>query len=385
MKTCLRRWVPCVFAASWMVAVLLGLSSCTSSSPRAVVFAAPQPDKPFAATTNAFPDDFFVTEVKAPSKQYAAPAAVSNFSESAVSAYHLGPGDKFSFMVRGRSDVSLPSVTVSPDGFVALPVAGILQVSGKTLDDVTAMVRKKFEVNYEKPDVTLVMLEYNNNAVFVLGRVAHPGAVHFSGQGTLLEALSLAGGLPTDTQKSSLSRCMIVRGRTLALWIDLAELLENGNMALNAKLQNGDFIFIPQNDDQLVNVMGEVNVPGVVLLRSQMSLLDVISHAGGMTKDANTEHVFLVRAQGGKGLVQDIDVSEIIQRGDMRENFVLRDGDIVFVSARGISRFNYYMTQLLPAMKVIDFTLTAGERLGAMQELRSRVWGQSGIVNGTSN
>ncbi|MCX7712400.1 MAG: hypothetical protein N2035_01845 [Chthoniobacterales bacterium] len=42
---------------------------------------------------------------------------------------------------------------------------------------------------------------------------------------------------------------MIVRGDNLVIWNDLRELLENGNMTPNAKLRNGDVIFIPQSED----------------------------------------------------------------------------------------------------------------------------------------
>ena len=54
------------------------------------------------------------------------------------------------------------------------------------------------------------------------------------------------------------------------------------------------------------------------------------------------------------------------------------------MSERGISRFNYYMTQLLPSMKVIDFTLSAAEQFGLMQQLRMKLWGQEGFVNGST-
>ncbi len=360
-----------------------GWCGCRSTPAPTVVYAAPTNGAPYEVVTNETDTGrFFTAEIKAPTKQYAAADAVTAFSSNTVAEYRLGPGDQFAFLVRGRPDLSLASVTVSPDGEVALPLVGILNVKGRTLREVTSQARGSLEKYYDQPDVTLVMQAFNNNQVFVLGRVANPGAVHFHGRGTLLEALALAGGLPIDTQKSFLSRCMIVRGKELVLWIDLNDLLNNGNLALNARLQNGDFIFIPQSDDQMAYVMGEVLTPGVLLLRSEMTLLDAVMQCGGLSKNANPQHIFLVRAQGEQGLVQDVDIDEIARRGDFRRNYVLKDGDIVYVSERGISRFNYYMTQMLPTMKVIDFTLNAAERFGAMQELRQKLWGQEGFVNG---
>ena len=74
---------------------------------------------------------------------------------------------------------------------------------------------------------------------------------------------------------------MIVRGKDTVIWIDLRDLLENGNMMLNARLKNGDFIFIPQSQDQIAYVLGQVRSPGVLVLRSQMTILDAVMSAGG--------------------------------------------------------------------------------------------------------
>ncbi len=365
---------------------LLAGAGCRSRAPRTPrVYAPQEPGEAYRAVSPTnIPGEFFTAEIEAPSKEYADAKDVEKFSGDARTEYHLGPGDRFSFIVRGRPDISLTSVTVSPDGEVALPLVGILNVSNRTLRDITAEARGVMEKYFENPDVTLVMQEFKNNKVFVLGRVVNPGAVSFDGQGTLLEALSLAGGLPADTQKSFLTRCMVVRGGKMVLWIDLDALLDKGNLALNTRLQNGDFIYIPQSDDQVAYVLGAVNAPGLLLLRSEMTLLDAVMHSGGLAMGANPKHVFLVRNAGNKGVVQDVNFQEIYQHGDFRHNYVLRDGDIVFVTPSTMGKFNYFMTQLLPSMKVIDFGLDALEQFGVMQELRNDLWGQEGFVNGST-
>lgn len=348
--------------------------------PKAGMYAAPDPG---ASMERVGPvsNEFFTAEISATAQEYANEAQVDAFSKAAEEPYYLGPGDRFSFLVRGREDITREDIVVSPDGEVALPRVGVLQVQGQTLTQITQTVRERLMQYYEEPDVTLVMREYNNNKVFVLGRVANPGAINFKGHGTLLEALSLAGGLPTDTGKSFLTRCMIVRGRELVIWIDLKELLEGGNLALNPRLKNNDVVFIPQSEDQMAYVMGAVFSPGVLLLRSQMTLLDAIMTSGGATRDANTASIFLVRSEKGRSAVQKIDMSEILKHGDMTRNYVLKDGDIVYVPESGMSTFNYVMSQILPSLKVIDFSIQTAESFGAMQQLRYKIWGQQGFVN----
>jgi polysaccharide biosynthesis/export protein len=340
-------------------------------------------DAEYVRLDQDIPEGLFRPGTAKASKQYATEEDVNSISADVSSTYRLGPGDRFSFLVSGREDISVASVIVSPDGQVALPRVGILDVQGLSLKEATAQMREILEQYYDFPDVTLVMQEFNNNKVFVLGRVANPGAVHFHGPGTVLEALALAGGLPADTQKSFLSRCMIVRGNELVIWINLRDLLENGNMALNARLRNGDLIYIPQGEDAVAYVMGQVYSPGVLLLRSEMSVLDALMQSGGLTSDADPAKVYLVRPQQGTGVVEEIDLTAFIQSGDLRKNMVLQEGDILYVPERGISRFNYFLTQLLPSMEVIDFTLNAAERFGAMQQLRNKLWGQEGFVNTT--
>ncbi len=344
---------------------------------------APAPDS-FVRIEVELPEDAFQPEQASTAQSFATDEEVRSFSEASENKYLIGPGDRFGFLVRGREDISREGVVVAPDGLVALPRVGVFRIQGMTIPEATDYVRIKLEAFYDAPEVSLLLTHINNNQVFVLGRVANPGAVHFSGQGTLLEALSLAGGLPADTRMSFLSRCMIVRGTQMIIWVDLRELLEKGNIALNTRLQNGDFIFIPQSEDQMAYILGEVARPGVLVLRSQMTLLDAVMQSGGPGLNADQSKVFLVRSVEGKGFVEQVDLREMITRGDLRKNIVLRDGDIVYVGRSGMGSFNTFITQLLPGMRAVDFTINTAEAFGAMAELRNRIWGQEGFINRTS-
>jgi polysaccharide export outer membrane protein len=130
--------------------------------------------------------------------------------------------------------------------------------------------------------------------------------------------------------------------------------------------------------------MGEVPRPGVMVLRSQMTLLDAVMQAGGPTLNADSEKIYLVRTVNGKGVVEQIKLGEMYGKGDLRRNYVLKDGDIVYVGRSGMGGFNAFVTQLLPGMRAVDFSINTAEALGAMAELRNRIWGQEGFINRTS-
>ncbi len=360
-----RSWVaPAVGGAFLLLSAVLS-SSCKTTDPG--TYGVADETGAYQLATNIPPANVFERETRTQLKGYANRKDIAAFSEQTEDFYHLGPGDVFNFIVRGRPDISVNDVIVSPDGKVSMPRVGILEVEGRSLETVTSNITQRLHRFYEEPEVTLVMKTYNNNKVYVLGRVANPGIVNFHGQGNLLEALSLAGGLPVDTTRSWLSRCMIVRGNDLIIWVDLRDLLDNGNMELNAKLRNGDVIYIPQSLDQVAYVMGEVESPGILQLRSQMTVLDAIMYRGGQTDDATVDQIYLIRASGeNRGAVEEINLKEMYAKGDLRKNYLLKDGDIVFVPKKGIVKYNYYVQQLLPTLSVLDFSLDAAETLGVL-------------------
>lgn len=337
----------------------------------------------FELNKNLKPGNFFTTELKTTAQQFSDAQKIEAADAGISNDYHFGPGDRFAYLVRGRDDISQQDIIVSPDGLVALPRVGILNIKGQTLKQVTDQCVASLKVFYENPDVTLVMRSFNNNRVYVLGRVAVPGAVTFQGPGTLLEALSLAGGIPADVNKTFLTRCVIFRGKNIAMWIDLKELLERGNMNLNARLQNGDVIFIPLSEDANAYVLGEVRTPGLVPLRTQINIMAAIMTAGGPTKGANLRDVFLIHQAEGKGLVERINLQELIGRGNGTKNYVLRNGDIIYVPETGIAKFNYFTEQLTPFFTIVGVTLNAVTGLGIWNQFYSA--GSTGTSSGSTS
>jgi polysaccharide export outer membrane protein len=169
----------------------------------------------------------------------------------------------------------------------------------------------------------------------------------------------MAGGMSTVAQNSFLSKAIIFRGKEMVIWIDLKDLLNNGNMALNARLKNNDLIFIPESHDGLIYVMGEVRTPGAIKLTSELSLLDAVMMSGAPTIDAKLAKVYLIRYEGKQGAVQEINLKDMIGKSDLRQDYVLRDGDIVYVSAKGLRNVNYVISSLSPSLSYLDLARSA--------------------------
>jgi polysaccharide biosynthesis/export protein len=295
--------------------------------------------------------------------------------------YRIGPGDVMNIKVWRRPELSLESITVSPDGNIVVPRAGLINVANDTSTDVEKKIVSKLEVLYIQPEVSVIVREFHNNRAFVLGRVTRPGVINFPGSGTLLEGIALAGGVP-DREK--LSRCSIIRGNDSVIWIDLQDLLRNGNMSLNAPIRNNDVIFIPEYDDELVYVMGEVRNPGALKISDGMSVLKAVMLAGGMNSKADPKKVFIIRQQQDKGDVIAVDLNSLVGNADFSRNFTLLPNDIIYVSPSGMAKFNYALEKLMPSLQVLNLGVSIGESLGLMQEMRQKLWNQSGFVNSSS-
>ncbi len=356
-----RRSVPPPMLLLLALVMLCGATSCRMADPD------DQKKNPLWQT--------FTTEPRKINDRFATVEEVLAMSETVPEQYRLGAGDKLDVRVWNRDDISTRDIVVAPDGTIAVPRIGIVNVKGRTVDEVVAEVSKRLSEYYDSPEVTIQISEYANNKAFVLGRVANPGIVKFTGEGTLLEALALAGGLPVIEKEAFLTKCAIIRGKNQIFWIDLRELL-NGNIALNAKIRNNDVIFIPESEDELVYVMGEVEKPAAHRLKSQITLMDAIMLSGGPTRNATLRHVYVVRQTPEGGVVRKVNVRHMVETADFTTNFLLQDNDVVYVAESDIAAFNYMIEQISPTVQLLNVGTDAAENFGAMREFRREVWNQ---------
>ena len=320
---------------------------------------------------NAVSPAIFQVEKQERSQQFASPAVIRKLSKEQENGqgYQLGPGDVMDITVWRREEISRKNIVVAPDGIISVPKVGILNVRGKTIAEITNQLTSILSRNYENPEVTITIREFHNNKAFVLGRVSEPGVVNFPGDGTLLEALALAGGLPHIGKDTFLTKCAIIRGNDTVIWIDLRDLLDHGNMTLNARIMNNDVIFIPEAEDELVMVMGEVENAGPILLKRGLNLVDAVMRAGGYTNDADLENVFIIRQTDDQGIIRQVNLKSMLETGDFSQNYALMQDDIVYVGPTGMRKFNYALEQLLPSLKVLSMSTDILNNLGLTERV----------------
>lgn len=319
---------------------------------------------------------------KAEFQEFATAEMVQQFSRKVSNNYLVGPGDILSLQVWKRAEVSDPRIVVGANGEINVLRIGFVKVADRTVNDIQNEITGRLQAFYANPEVTLRVEEQKNNRAFVLGRVANPGEIILPSHANLLQVLALAGGLPIlDERKAPLTECVITRGEQ-RIRIDLKSLLEEGNMGLNARIQNNDAIFIPESgESEHIYLLGEITQPGIVRLTSGMTFLDALMLAGGPLRSADLEKTFVVRMGGEENAIKQINLKEMFESADAGQNFLLQNSDVIFVARSGLSKFQEFFSYLTAVMSGVDRSMSIAEKAGLMQQLRRTWWGQQGFVN----
>lgn len=327
------------------------------------------------------PDSKVFKSKRAKTQEFATPEMVRRFSSEVSNIYLVGPGDTLNLFVWNRPKISDPKIVAGANGKINIPRIGFVNVIGRPVDDIQREITERLLVFYENPEVTLNIIEQRNHRAFILGRVANPGEVQLPVGADLLKVLSLAGGLPVlDKRKAPLTECIITRSNK-RIRINLRKLLDEGDMALNAKIQNDDVIFIPESgESEHIFLLGEITQPGIVRLTVGMTFFDALMMAGGPTASADLKKTFLIRMKGEQG-IQQINLKEMLEKLNADQDFLLQNSDVIFVARSNLSRFKEFFDYVASIMSGVDMSMSIAEKVGLMQELRRTWWGQQGFVN----
>lgn len=267
-------------------------------------------------------------------------------SNQGTNDYRLGDGDQITVEVVGRPELSGQHI-IGPDGQITLPVTGVLKLRGLTRQEASNAVSHSLSRYYKDIYANLRVDKYTSNRIIILGRVENPGALEFDTAPTLLEILAKAGGLPLLRPEQVLTRCSIIRGDQI-IWIDLKRLL-TGDLSLNIPLQRNDVVNIPDAFDTSIFVLGAVEKPGAYRLTAQMSFLDALGQAGGISTEGNAEKVHVIRPTKNQNL--EINMEDVLA-ADPSRIVALEEGDIVYVPRHTVAKVGYILQKLNPFAQI---------------------------------
>ena len=162
--------------------------------------------------------------------------------------YFIGPLDTLNIFVWRNPDLS-QTVPVRPDGRISLPLIEDLPAAGKTPTQLARDIETKLKKYVQDPIATVIVTSFNGpyaRQVRVVGEAAHPQAIPFRDNMTLLDVMIAVGGL---TQFASGNRGTIVRtveGKETPFRVRIADLVKDGDVSANVQMLPGDVLIIPQ-------------------------------------------------------------------------------------------------------------------------------------------
>ncbi len=248
-------------------------------------------------------------------------------AEDAQPSYKIGPEDQFNVTVARHPEFS-GTFYVPADGTVNLPVVGQVNVSGKTLSELSEAITAGLSQRLRDPEVTVSLQSPRMQRVYVLGVVEKPGLYDMKPNWRITEAIAAAGGLATGNEEAD-CKATILRARDgQRQTIPLVEVFK-GAPESNARVESGDVITIEAAETIPVYVTGKVKSQGLYRLRKDTpGVIQAIALAGGALEEAALDRVSITRLDGS---VKKIDLIPAVSSGSQEANVALQPGDLVVV------------------------------------------------------
>jgi polysaccharide export outer membrane protein len=165
-------------------------------------------------------------------------------------------------------------------------------------------------------------------AFFVLGEVKAAGTFPLDRETSVFEAITLAGGF---SDRAAPAEIKLIRrapdGQQETLSLDLSSAATARDRQV--KLQEGDTLYVPKGNTFFV--FGEVKRPGAYNLDKETNILEGVTIAGGFTERASPGRARVIRNTPTGQQVLNVDMSDIVKRGQRDRVMMLQPGDVVVV------------------------------------------------------
>lgn len=176
------------------------------------------------------------------------PSAAASLSSQDYN-YIVGPGDSVNIFVWRNPDVS-QTVTVRPDGKLSTPLVEDLVASGKTPTQLARDVEKVLAKYIKDPVVTVIMGGFTgpyDQQIRVLGEATEPQALPYREHMTVLDVMIAVGGLTEFAAGNNASIVRVLDGKQKQFGVRLEDLVKDGDISANAKMQPGDVLIVPES------------------------------------------------------------------------------------------------------------------------------------------
>lgn len=238
--------------------------------------------------------------------------------------YQLGPDDELIIDIYGYSEEGF-KLKVSPDGNIRIPLVGIVQVSGLTIEQakvriIAALSTVYDRINTGETKVNITLGNIRSIKVLIVGEANLPGTYTLPSLATVFNALYVSGG---PNNNGSMRNIKVVRNNKVVATLDVYDFMLKAEAKGNIRLQDQDIIKISPYENK-VEINGEVKREGFFEVTKNETLKDLLNFAGGFTNDAFKERIKVIRNTNKERSVADIEEG-------IFSMFIPKSGDIYTV------------------------------------------------------
>lgn len=275
--------------------------------------------------------------------------------------YHIGKGDVLNIMVWAHTDLNSPVQQSNPQtnqvsrgawvdegGYITYPLVGKIQAQGKTIDELQNILTGRLKRYLKNPQVAINVTEFRSQRVSVSGAVGQAGQLPITNVPmTILDAVNQAGGVAQNADTHNIKWTHNGVDRT----ISLQNIMQYGDMSQNQLLSNGDIVYVPNNSNSKVYVMGEVGRQATLPIGNHgLNLTQALGETGGMNQAlADATGVFVIR-RAPEDAAKPIHIYQLNLKDAtayaLGSDFDLRPNDVVYVTAAPVTRWNRVVSQL---------------------------------------
>ena len=162
--------------------------------------------------------------------------------------YLLQPGDLLEVKVYMEENMDR-TLRISAKGTITFPLVGNIRVGGMSVAAAENALSKELKRYIKNPQISMLIKEYGNQTVYILGQVQNPSAVEIPPEKplTVLEAITSVGGFTDIAAPSKVKVLRMDNGNQKAIDVDITQITKYGNKSLDINLMPGDVVFVPQS------------------------------------------------------------------------------------------------------------------------------------------
>ena len=272
--------------------------------------------------------------------------------------YMIGPDDEIVIDITGDNEANY-ELRVSPEGTIRIEYAGIVSVSGLSVEQATQKIRSRLSSTYPgirsgRTQVTIGIGNIRSIKVTLLGEVVKPGSYTLPSLATAFNALYASGG---PTENGSFRAIEIIRNNRVIGKLDVYDFLLKGFQTNNIRLQDQDIIRIPTFQTR-VEFTGEVKRPAIFEAVKGETLQDVINFAGGFSTEAYSARIKVLQNTDRERRITDVFAPEF-------DTYQPKNGDKYFAEPI-LDRFENRVTIEGAVFRPGQFELQKGLTLGLL-------------------